>query len=360
MDVCICKESAVEFWRVWRVFGSAGLSEMGIRPSQRFVRSWQSCILEERMPVFETPTAPWVRRLFESEGRRLSAPVEFYASEGTQRSFSQSRVSKALPSQVHPRDIVAVNEHVYVATPELGLMTTTRDCCRSEALHLINEFCGTYAINVVAPKGFVPARPVTSRGALLRFCDAHLDWTPALLFRTTADHAIDNCASPAESTTALLLCLPVRDGGYGLPLPQMNSVILPNDRAKRLADRGYYVGDAVWPDSMTIVEYDSKAEHTDCEAVTHDHVRKLALESCGYHVSVVTPVILADSALFEKVALDTARRVGHRFRLRTNPSTYRAKQREVREALISIPKRWWISWDSPTGAQLTGAQPTGL
>ena len=348
MDVCICAESAVEFWRIWRIFGSAGLSEMGIRPSQRFVRSWQSCILGERMPVFETPTAPWVRRLLESEGRRLSAPVEFYASGGTRRSYSQSRVSIVLPSQIHPGDIVAVNEHVFVTAPELSLMTATRDCCRGEALSLINEFCGTYATNVAAPKGFVPAKPVASREALLRFCDAHLDWTPAILFRTTADHAIDNCASPAESITALLLCLPVRDGGYGLPLPQMNSVILPNVGAKELADRNYYVGDAVWPASMTIVEYDSKAEHTDYDAVTHDHVRKLALENCGYHVSVVTPIILADSVLFEKVALDTARRVGHRFRLRTDPAAYRAKQREVREALISLPKRWWFSWAPST------------
>ncbi len=300
------------------------------------------------MPTFETPAASWVQRLLDREGCQLSVPIDFFASLGTRRSFSQTRTSRSLPQQVQPKDIVAVNDHVFVTTPELCLVMATRECARSEALHLVNEFCGTYATNVIAPKGFAPAKPIVSRETLLRFCDAHIDWVPAARFRATATHAVDNCASPAESTTALLLCLPIRDGGYGLPLPQMNSVILPNDRAKKFADRGYYVGDAVWPDSMTIVEYDSKAEHADCDAVTHDHVRKLALENCGYHVSVVTPVILADPMLFEKVALDTARRVGYRYRPRIDPTEYRAKQYELRESLMLTPKRWRFSWVPPT------------
>lgn len=354
MDVCICAESAIELWRTWRLFGAKGLIEMGISPSKEFTGSWRSCLLSGRLPVFEVPSAKWAQRLLASDGARLSAPIDFLATESKHLSFSQTLTSRACPDHVGPTDIVALNEHIYVTAPELSLMEAARNLGLGEALRLINEFCGTFATNGGTKRGFSSADPLTSKESLVRFCDAHPSWRQARLFRKPVSHALDGCASPAESSTVLLLCLPVHDGGYGIPAPRMNGDIYLDAESLRLADRGYYVGDAVWQDGKTIVEYDSKSVHTDQDAVAHDYTRKLSLESAGYHVSVVTPKILSDPALFEKVALDTAKRVGHRHRVRMDPTTFRARQNEMRETLMAVPKRWYCFWN-PTGSRTATA-----
>ena len=344
MDVCICAESAVEFWRTWRLAGPVGVGRMGITVSQGFARSWRSCALAGRIPVFGVPSPQWTRRIISPESSNLSVPMYFLETQGGRRSTSDIAISKSYSVHILPTDIVAINDHVYVTTPEFSLLTALQNSDRVETLRVVNEFCGTFAFDPGVSVGFHPALPLTSREALMRFCDEHLSWRRTRLFRNTVNYALDNCASPAESSTALLLCLPVHDGGYNLPLPEMNARIVPDARSAKLADRGHYVGDAVWRESMTIVEYDSKAYHADQGSVTHDHIRKLALESAGYHVSVVTPVILANPVLFEKVALDTAKRLGCRHRVRVDESEYRAKQWSMRETLLAVPTAWSRFW----------------
>ena len=346
MDVCICAGSAVEFWRAWRLAGPAAVSGMGFKASQRFTQSWRSCILAGQIPVFGVPSPRWTERIVSSEFSRISVPVDYLATQGGRLSTSDIAVSRLYSLHIAPTDIVAINDHVYVTTPEFSILTALQGCNRVEMLRIANEFCGTFAVDLGSPKGFRPAAPLTSRGSLIQFCNEHSSWKRILRFRSAMTYALDNCASPAESSTVLLLCLPVHDGGYNLPLPEMSSRIVPDAPSSKYADRSYYVGDAVWRDGMTIVEYDSKAFHSEQDSVTHDHIRKLALESAGYHVSVVTPNILVNPVLFEKVALDTARRLGRRHRVRVDMSEYRAKQREMREVLLSVPNAWYQSWNA--------------
>jgi hypothetical protein len=344
MYVCICDESAVELWRVWRLFGPAGLLEMRIKPSGRFTHSWKSCVVAGETPSFQPPSSQWAARLLEPESVWLSAPVDFYSTDNLHRAASFAVVSHLPSKYLLPGDFVAINQYVFVTTPEASLMAATRELDRPEALRLINEFCGAYVTDAGTGRGFRDAPAITSVEELLGFCDIHLAWKQAREFRQTVRYAVDGCASPAESTMAALLCLPYRDGGYGLPLPTMNAVVELGHRANGLADRGHYVGDAVWSDSKVIVEYDSKAEHTDQARVTHDHIRKLALEADGYHVSVVTPVILANASLFGKVARDTCARLGRRHRPGDDAAGYRAAQRKARESLIDVPNRWYRAW----------------
>jgi hypothetical protein len=344
MDVCICGESAVELWRTWRLFGVAGLLEMGVRPSEQFTQSWQSCTLAGSTPFFQPPSSRWVERFLQPEGIHLSGPVDFISTDGQHRVFSQVIMSHVAHPNLLAQDFVAINEHVCILTPEASLMMATRDFGRVETLRLVNEFCGTYVADPGCPKGFHDAAQLTSRQSLLRFCDQHPTWKRARDFQRDVGHAVDGCASPAESTMALLLCLPAKFGGFGLPRPTMNAPICLDSRTNRLADRTHYVGDAVWPDAKVIVEYDSKAEHTDQASVTHDHIRKMALEANGYHVGVVTPGILANADLLEKVALDTGKRLWHRCRTRLDAADFAKRQRKAREVLIDVPNRWHKAW----------------
>ena len=146
------------------------------------------------------------------------------------------------------------------------------------------------------------------------------------------------------------LCLPPRDGGYGLPMPQANLPILPSDSALPLMDRRYYVGDAVWPEHMLVAEFDSKAVHARQSAVAHDNVRRTALEAMGYHVVNVTLPTLTTPDLLDKVATDLAKRLGRRLRPERLDAAWRERQAAMLRELVDVSLQWWRLTKSDAGA----------
>jgi len=340
MDVCICGASAVELWRIWRLAGSRGLVNMGLRPSAAFLRNWRDCIWNGEPPAFEAPSEQWLAMLTDTDELGLSAPIDLYVSPRLPRRFALRKTSHVLPSPLPTRSLVQVSEHVFVTTPELSLALTCEKLSRAEAVRLLFEFCGRYAADPGNDGGFVGCEPLTSTDELRLFTAAESGTRGA---SATAGHlpfVCDGCASPMEAAMVAALCLPLRNGGYGLELPQANAPILPTDTARPLMDRRYYVGDAVWPQHRVVAEYDSKAEHANQNAVAHDNVRRTALEALGYHVVNVTLPALANPQLLDKIARDLFKRLGKRLRLERFGAAWRARQRELQRELLDVPLRW--------------------
>lgn len=122
-------------------------------------------------------------------------------------------------------------------------------------------------------------------------------------------------ASPMESALYMLLCLPNSLGGYGIPAPQFNYRINIPQRFRKLADRSYCECDLCWPDANLCLEYDSELHHADLERRQSDARRRNTLLSMGCTVVTVTYDQVANGESLNRLARQTAKRVGKRLRL---------------------------------------------
>lgn len=341
MDICICKESALELWRGLRLDGRSVRihSDQPDRAPMDF--SWQAAQTPRRLPAFQVPSSAWLSETLLSETSCLSGPIDLYACSRGRRTHNMSSVSHLQPSDMKAKEVVALSEHVYVTNPARTLYDMRPHLTRCEFLRLLGEFCGGYAIDVGSARGFKAVPPLLQAKDIARICRAHPDTACTRQVARDLAFALDGCASPAETSMALLLCLPFRDGGYGLPLPRMNSLITPYEQVKPLMDRNYYVGDAVWPEQRLVLEYDSRAEHSQGASIAHDNVRKMALEAMGYHVVSVTNIMLADKRLFEMVARDAAKRLGRRIEPTRRGRNWNSLHAQARITLIDSPSQWW-------------------
>ena len=133
-----------------------------------------------------------------------------------------------------------------------------------------------------------------------------------------------------EAKVALLLSLPAKYGGYGLPKPALNPALEPGDDAKKLYRVESYRPDLFWAEARVDVEYHGNP-HEGEAARTKDAARQAALEADGIKVTVLTFPQVADPAAFDVVARTLAKRLG--CRLRIGVSGYEERRAHLREEL---------------------------
>ena len=118
--------------------------------------------------------------------------------------------------------------------------------------------------------------------------------------RNLSRYIVEDSGSPMETAVALLLSLPVRRGGAGLPKPKMNGIVdLPAD-IRRLAQRSYLKADLRWRAKKVAVEYDSDLVQGNAKALNSDAARRNALCHLGYTVVTLTREQLFDWRRFEE------------------------------------------------------------
>ena len=117
--------------------------------------------------------------------------------------------------------------------------------------------------------------------------------------------------SPLETKASLLLTLPSRLGGYGLPRPEVNCVIMPRAEDVPLSQFAKYEVDICWPSRKTVVEVDSYQYHSTADQLDRDAKKRNSLKSMGWKVSTVTAGQLSGDAL-EVLVRQLARDLGVR------------------------------------------------
>lgn len=338
--VCICGSSAIEFWRLWRLFGHAAFRTWGLRPLPGFARDWRSCIVAGVPPLFAPASQEDLEVLTSPDDIFLSTPVDLFVSAGEKLGYSSSRATRPIPADLPPGSLVQVCENLYVASPAYALVENAAASSCPESLRLIAEFCGSYALDPGKPTGFAETAPLTTVSELRGYCQQARACKRVRGLRhmeANLAYAIEGCASPMEAAMVTLLCAPGREGGYGLQLPSMNLKTMGD---ARVMDRSHYKGDAVWEDAGVILEYDSKAFHDNQESETHDNVRSMALGLNGHHVVQVKPAMLMRPEVFHKVALTLAIHLGRRLRPERFDSVWWKRCRSLRTEMLDHPTRW--------------------
>ena len=119
------------------------------------------------------------------------------------------------------RSFLPIDEGTFSSSPELAFvqMAEVLDCPR--LVKLGDELCGIYGIETVGIVDFDRTSPFTTVKRLGRFL-LKAECMPGLVkARKAVRHIAPGSASPMETAIVLLLCLPPRLGGYGLPRPVM-------------------------------------------------------------------------------------------------------------------------------------------
>ncbi|MCL2493799.1 MAG: hypothetical protein FWF33_07155 [Clostridiales bacterium] len=145
-------------------------------------------------------------------------------------------------------------------------------------------------------------------------------------------YVADGSASPMETILFMLLTLPYKYGGYGLPAPELNKRINIGKAAKQRPGRAFYKCDFFWPAANLAVEYDSSLYHTDAGNIANDSRKRLDLDTLGIDVITATGEQVRNVYGLESLAKRIAHKLGKQLRYK-NPG-FDKVQRGLHELLL--------------------------
>lgn len=252
------------------------------------------------------------------------------------------------------RDLYVLTDGVLVCSPELTLLHLARGATQAKVALLATELCGLYSLDETTRDtgaGFKGRKaPLTQPRLIAHMLDRHPGAPGSPLLRCVLPFVAPYAASPMEAKITLLLCLPRRWGGYGLPLASLNASIRLSPQGEVLMGLPAIAGDLSWPQSHVSIEYDSTAAHGISMRgtwMTHDDVKRTmreverrrkrdetrlsALSASGWQVYPLVDTTVHDREALDAVARAVARKL--RRRLKRDTAESLAHQMRLRKEL---------------------------
>ena len=210
----------------------------------------------------------------------------------------------------------------FVSSPEFTFLQMASELSIEQLVALGCELCGSYVLlpkHVVHPGSLdeMPKRvsPLTNTARIAEFLEGVGKANGKAKAKRALQYVIDGSRSPMETMVYMLLCLPIKLGGYGLPKPEMNASIELDEEARAIAQRRHCEGDLCWPDARPPFDIEYHGEvHVGSEQMKSDVGRELGIEHMGWRVMTVTSPQVFDEGRFEVVAVDAAAAIGKRLR----------------------------------------------
>jgi len=199
-----------------------------------------------------------------------------------------------------------------VSSPEFVFLQMASRITLRQLIALGCELCGTY---VLLPEGNThpsavddyPTRiaPLTNVAAIRAFVEKAAKAHGKAKALRALNYVVEGSRSPMETMTYMLLCLPPKLGGYGIPKPDLNAEIPLDEESQAIARRGTCYGDLCWPDACLDLEYHGEV-HVGASQMKSDVGRELGIEHMGWRVLTVTSAQVLDANRFEVVAGEVA------------------------------------------------------
>ncbi len=266
----------------------------------------------------------------------LSMPLDILVGSGSARKTARNLHCHIGSGQFPPGSFVRVAPDLVVSSPELCFLQMAGELPLIDLVVLGFEFCGSYRLGRQSEpeQGLRADRPLSSVAKL----SAYLEKTAGLKGHKNAMYAlkfiVDRSASPMETALCLLLTLPCRLGGYGLPQPQLNHGLGASNKTRKIGPSkgSEFYGDLYWPEQRVDVEYDSDAYHNERKARTKDGARRNALTTAGETVLTVSKEQIMQTDGLRTVARELSALLGKR--LRDSGQDFRARHALLRARLL--------------------------
>ena len=310
MKIVLTDYSAFEFWRSEHA--------MFAEPST------------ERLGEDATANSSFVReaQLFGRYG--LSEPLHLLVTTTNDRRHGTSVTSHCYGGELKANSLYKIEEGLFVIAPELSFLQMAHRLALPHAVQYGMELASSYSASSMDGRLYARAA----------FCNVDRLNKAALDFpfekSRKADRALrwisDGSASPYETIVYLLLCLPQKYGGYGLPKPQLNHRVNLERAVSEMTGKDYLLCDFYWKERNLEVEYDSALHHSQPRQITNDALRRNALEFMGVRSITLTKEQVHDPELFDAFTRQLARMLG--YRLRITSERFPAKRNDLRSLLF--------------------------
>lgn len=245
------------------------------------------------------------------------------------KKYRYSVCSKLLPDSA----FCELSANCCIASPELCLLESAQCLSSYRVLELCMELCGYYALNSNAPRGFLTRNnPLTSIERIQLFVNKMHGVQGIPILEDVLKHAANGSRSPMETRQYLLMCLPRKVGGYGIPRPKLNEQVMLTSKEKQLSGRSYLECDMLWPDKQVVVEYDGHDDHESRESRARDAVKRNILVSQGNTVFSVTGKQICSVSSFDSIVRDIARSIN--YRIRAFPKDWEIRRNRLRNELF--------------------------
>lgn len=223
---------------------------------------------------------------------------------------------------------------VHYSAPEELIVQLAQDATLVALLKCGYELCGCYSIPAHRGKGekLTKVAPVTSPEEIARYLGMLGKAKGKRGAYRALKYILPNSASPMETALVIILILPPRLGGYGLPLPCLNEKVTLSKPGPGNQPRTYYL-DVFWPEHAMALEYDSDDYHfKDVERAYYDSDRRAILKAHGIETLSVTKGQAYSLEMLDRVAATLAKPMGRRLQL--NREGYREKRLELHAQLF--------------------------
>ncbi len=263
------------------------------------------------LPAGFIPKLTWREAMGLHEKYATGVPLRCFVARDCDRRNSDTLKCGVSTQAAALASLIQLSDENYIVSPELCALGIAKEADVVSTALAITELCSAYSLAGNGSDGYRSRLPLSS----LQRMDClplQLKYTKGLAcFREACRIAVECAASPMEAVLALLLCMPARLGGYGLPRPLLNPLLssqgVDADKSFVLTgapEHGALYGDLVFEGRGLVVEYASKLNHAD--RWDQDMLRANELLDMGFTVISVTPSELFDQkrthALVEKIA----------------------------------------------------------
>ena len=304
MDLIVSHMSAVDFWRI-------------VYPSNRVPSAApNSCEFENLATLDDdvwTLAPEWVTEKFLAFERGTLHTLVFSRNDRRDSSTHQAHVwSGPIPLG----SFYSFGGGVFVASPAFLMLQMATKLTRFQLVAYACELCGTYSFNPSVKRGFLPREaPLVSLATLMTYAEiaCEIGARNAQKMRDALQIAFENCASPMEAVCALLLAVPLRQGGYGLPRPVMNHPVPLDAEARKLYSVRECKVDACWLGLHLGLEFLGGEDHEGRKAMRSDRARINALVEMGYRIIEITSCEVYNAQAFERIAVRLAKLLSRRF-----------------------------------------------
>lgn len=317
MRICFCGNTASIIWRHFdnlipgkRIFGhtpNAGPMIADAFPSKFLPSTTDPSVFGTDLSLMKTlGVTPW--------GIPYNQPVHLLVDRAKRSRTCKGIMLHSIAAEAPRGSILEIQPGMHIVSPELHFIQEARNNDLLSQILLGFELTGCYSLRPDLRTGFTQRHPLCSKESIHGMASAINSSRMTSQALNALSFVQEGSGSPKESGLAIMLSLPHRMGGWGLPAPELNKRI---NLGKKAASHwgGENAFDMVWEKERLIVEYDGKC-HDDEAARRRDTLRRDASILAGYSVYVITKDRLETVDDVEIIAKSIAKILHHQIRVR--------------------------------------------
>lgn len=281
-------------------------------------------------PLDECATDPKNLRAFNT-GHPLygGRPVTLLVPQQSLRRENADIACRAASGAFPAQSFFQLRDGLYMATPEcVFLRAAASGQPLGHLVELATNLCGRYYLRVVDGKDEITRRSgfLTTLDRLAQYLDEAAGLRGCRQAKRALKFAACNSGSPEETRLWVILTLPVRYGGFGLPFTHMNYNVKLG-RLSGLLEQSKYELDIIAYGTGFSVEYDGEESHLDA---SKDKRRRNDLKVLDWDVYPVDKFTLYNASRTEQMGRQIAKLLGKRLRL---DAEWRGRYIDLRRSL---------------------------